>query len=156
VVVSECWYTTASDGARTQRLLAQLRPPVLGLAVTNIPQPRPPLFSRSYPSTPASNGARGVARTGQQSAGPVRTRPSPPAADQSPAPPPGGWVTPVPQPSGWSAPSYQDDYQRSATGTSTRVPSDARSWSDEGPSYDPSSPEDEQTPQISPPPPSLT
>jgi hypothetical protein len=37
VVVCEAWYTKVADGARSRRLLAQRRPPVLGLAMTNIP-----------------------------------------------------------------------------------------------------------------------
>jgi Mrp family chromosome partitioning ATPase len=36
VVVCESWYTTVQDGLRTQRLLTQRRPPVLGLVMTNM------------------------------------------------------------------------------------------------------------------------
>jgi Mrp family chromosome partitioning ATPase len=35
VVVAECWRTTIAEGIRTQRMLAQRRPPVLGLVLTN-------------------------------------------------------------------------------------------------------------------------
>ena len=37
VVVCEAWHTKVSDAERTQRLLAQRRPPVLGVVMTNIP-----------------------------------------------------------------------------------------------------------------------
>ena len=36
VVVCESWHTTVQDGLRTQRLLTQRRPPVLGLVMTNM------------------------------------------------------------------------------------------------------------------------
>ena len=36
VVVCESWYTNVQDGLRTQRLLTQRRPPVLGLVMTNM------------------------------------------------------------------------------------------------------------------------
>ncbi len=36
VVVCESWQTTVQDGVRTQRLLTQRRPPVLGLVMTNM------------------------------------------------------------------------------------------------------------------------
>jgi Mrp family chromosome partitioning ATPase len=36
VVVCESWNTTVQDGLRTQRLLTQRRPPVLGLVMTNM------------------------------------------------------------------------------------------------------------------------
>lgn len=39
VVVCESWYTTVSDGLNSQRLLARHRPPVLGLAMTNMSPP---------------------------------------------------------------------------------------------------------------------
>jgi capsular polysaccharide biosynthesis protein/Mrp family chromosome partitioning ATPase len=35
VVVAECWRTTIAEGIRTQRLLSQRRPPVLGVVLTN-------------------------------------------------------------------------------------------------------------------------
>jgi hypothetical protein len=41
VVVSEAWHTTVSEARRTQSLLAQRRPPVLGLAMTNMPSGHP-------------------------------------------------------------------------------------------------------------------
>jgi capsular polysaccharide biosynthesis protein len=36
VVVCESWHTTVQDGLRTQKLLTQRRPPVLGLVMTNM------------------------------------------------------------------------------------------------------------------------
>jgi Mrp family chromosome partitioning ATPase len=35
VVIAECWRTTIADGIRSQRLLSQRRPPVLGVVLTN-------------------------------------------------------------------------------------------------------------------------
>ena len=43
VVVCEAWRTTVNDGLRSQRLLAQHRPPVLGLAMTNMDADHPSL-----------------------------------------------------------------------------------------------------------------
>ena len=41
VVVCEAWHTTISEARRTQSLLAQRRPPVLGLVMTNMPNAHP-------------------------------------------------------------------------------------------------------------------
>jgi Mrp family chromosome partitioning ATPase len=43
VVVCEAWHTTVNDGQQTQRLLAQHRPPVLGLVMTNMRADHPSL-----------------------------------------------------------------------------------------------------------------
>jgi Mrp family chromosome partitioning ATPase len=43
VVVCEAWHTTVNDGMRSQRLLAQFRPPVLGLVMTNMEARHPSL-----------------------------------------------------------------------------------------------------------------
>ena len=43
VVVCEAWCTTVQDGLKSQRLLAHHRPPVLGLAMTNMQSPHPSL-----------------------------------------------------------------------------------------------------------------
>jgi Mrp family chromosome partitioning ATPase len=43
VVVCEAWRTTVNDGLRSQRLLAQHRPPVLGLVMTNMEADYPSL-----------------------------------------------------------------------------------------------------------------
>jgi hypothetical protein len=43
VVVGEAWHTTVAEGRRTQSLLAQRRPPVLGLVMTNMPTRHPVL-----------------------------------------------------------------------------------------------------------------
>ena len=43
VVVCEAWHTTVSNGQQTQRLLAQHRPPVLGLVMTNMRADHPSL-----------------------------------------------------------------------------------------------------------------
>jgi capsular polysaccharide biosynthesis protein len=59
VVVCECWHTTVPDGVRSQRLLAQHRPPVLGLAVTNVAPPGLPLFMRGQQLVPPTNGGNG-------------------------------------------------------------------------------------------------
>jgi Mrp family chromosome partitioning ATPase len=47
VVVCESWYTTVQDGLRTQRLLTQRRPPVLGLVMTNMQKDQLTKSSRS-------------------------------------------------------------------------------------------------------------
>jgi capsular polysaccharide biosynthesis protein len=44
VVVCEAWQTTVANGVRSQRLLSQFRPPVLGLVMTNM-QAEHPAFS---------------------------------------------------------------------------------------------------------------
>jgi len=44
VVVCESWKTTTHDGMRVKRLLAQRRPPVLGLVMTNTRMERPQLL----------------------------------------------------------------------------------------------------------------
>jgi len=41
VVVCEAWHTTVAEGRRTQSLLAQRRPPTLGLVMTNMPNRHP-------------------------------------------------------------------------------------------------------------------
>jgi Mrp family chromosome partitioning ATPase/capsular polysaccharide biosynthesis protein len=46
VVVAESWRTTVADARRTQRLLAQRRPPVLGAVLTGTRPPNAPRFSR--------------------------------------------------------------------------------------------------------------
>lgn len=46
VVVAESWHTTVADARLTQRLLAQRRPPVLGVVLTNVLPPNAPLFIR--------------------------------------------------------------------------------------------------------------
>jgi Mrp family chromosome partitioning ATPase len=43
VVVCEAWRTTVNDGAQSQRLLAQHRPPVLGIVMTNMRADHPSL-----------------------------------------------------------------------------------------------------------------
>jgi Mrp family chromosome partitioning ATPase len=43
VVACEAWHTTVSDGLQSQRLLAQHRPPVLGLVMTNMRADHPSL-----------------------------------------------------------------------------------------------------------------
>jgi Mrp family chromosome partitioning ATPase len=43
VVVCEAWHTTVNDGLQTQRLLAQHRPPVLGIVMTNMRADHPSL-----------------------------------------------------------------------------------------------------------------
>ena len=43
VVVCEAWCTTVEEGLKSQRLLAHHRPPVLGLAMTNMQSPHPSL-----------------------------------------------------------------------------------------------------------------
>ena len=47
VVVCEAWRTTVADGVRTQRLLAQRRPPVLGLVMTAMPPDRHSIHAKS-------------------------------------------------------------------------------------------------------------
>ena len=47
VVVCEAWRTTVADGVRTQRLLAQRRPPVLGLVMTAMPPDRHGIHAKS-------------------------------------------------------------------------------------------------------------
>jgi hypothetical protein len=47
VVVCEAWRTTVADGVRTQRLLAQRRPPVLGLVMTAMPPEKHSIHARS-------------------------------------------------------------------------------------------------------------
>ena len=47
VVVCESWRTTVADGVRTQRLLAQRRPPVLGLVMTAMPPDRHSIHAKS-------------------------------------------------------------------------------------------------------------
>ena len=49
VVVCEAWHTTVSDGLRSQRLLAQFRPPVLGLVMTNMQVDHPSLSGTATP-----------------------------------------------------------------------------------------------------------
>jgi Mrp family chromosome partitioning ATPase len=43
VVIAEAWQTTVKDGLQSQRLLAQHRPPVLGLVMTNMRADHPTL-----------------------------------------------------------------------------------------------------------------
>lgn len=43
VVIAEAWHTTVKDGLQSQRLLAQHRPPVLGLVMTNMRADHPTL-----------------------------------------------------------------------------------------------------------------
>jgi capsular polysaccharide biosynthesis protein len=47
VVVCEAWRTTVADGVRTQRLLAQRRPPVLGMVMTAMPPEKHSIHARS-------------------------------------------------------------------------------------------------------------
>jgi capsular polysaccharide biosynthesis protein len=47
VVVCEAWRTTVADGVRTQRLLAQRRPPVLGLVMTAMPPDKHSIHAKS-------------------------------------------------------------------------------------------------------------
>ena len=47
VVVCEAWRTTVADGVRTQRLLAQRRPPVLGLVMTAMPPEKHSIHAKS-------------------------------------------------------------------------------------------------------------
>lgn len=49
VVVCEAWHTTVNDGVRSQRLLAQFRPPVLGLVMTNMEARRPSVGAGTSP-----------------------------------------------------------------------------------------------------------
>ncbi len=43
LVVCEAWHTTVNDGLQSQRLLAQHRPPVLGIVMTNMRAEHPNL-----------------------------------------------------------------------------------------------------------------
>lgn len=49
VVVCEAWHTTVNDGLRSQRLLAQFRPPVLGLVMTNMETRHPSVGAGTSP-----------------------------------------------------------------------------------------------------------
>lgn len=142
VVVCESWYTTVSDGVHTQRLLARHRPPVLGLAMTNVPPPRPPGPQQAQ----GGNGTRRVSGYGGPSDEP--TGRFPPQSGYSPPspPPPSGY------PTGQTV-SYSGTQTGGYTGTFIRTPPNTRTWSDEGSSAEgstedlpPPPPEDPSTP----------
>lgn len=86
VVVSQCWYTTVSDGVRAQRLLARHRPSVLGLLMTNVPPPQPPLVQRLSDRVREMLYASGLSRPVQT--GTYTAPPGPGPTGRYAAPPP--------------------------------------------------------------------